>query len=46
VSAAQGFCCDTCPLEPTCEEMADFLDQIAVPADDCWPDRGAAENAP
>lgn len=26
-------CCDTCPLDPTCEEMADFLDQIGLPAE-------------
>lgn len=26
-------CCDTCPMAPTCEEMSDFLDQIAIPAD-------------
>lgn len=26
-------CCDTCPLDPTCEEMSDFLDQIGIPAD-------------
>jgi len=26
-------CCDTCPFTPTCEEMAEFMEQIALPQD-------------
>lgn len=39
-----SVCCDTCPLDPTCEEMAGFMEQIGIPRDDAYPDRGAAEN--